>query len=84
MTSFEKNISSIAKRWSRVLLSPSITAFTILANLIMSMINMLAAGTGTSGDDSDSECGDLIGDYNFRTCKFDNGTDPYGWYEEDL
>ncbi len=28
--------------------------------------------------------GDLTGVYNFRTCKFDNGTDPYGWYEEDL
>ena len=28
--------------------------------------------------------GDLTGVYNFCTRKFDNGTDPYGWYEEDL
>lgn len=24
------------------------------------------------------------GVYNFRTGKMDNGTDPYGWYEEDM
>ncbi len=28
--------------------------------------------------------GYLTGSYNFRTRKFDDGTDPYGWYEEDL
>ena len=28
--------------------------------------------------------GNLTGVYNFRTRKFDNGTDPYGWYEEDM
>ncbi len=27
---------------------------------------------------------DLIGDYNFRTERFDAGTDPDGWYEDDL
>ena len=27
---------------------------------------------------------DLFGDYNFRTGRFDAGTDPNGWYEEDM
>jgi hypothetical protein len=27
---------------------------------------------------------DLFGDYNFRTERFDAGTDPNGWYEEDM
>ena len=26
---------------------------------------------------------DLIGDYNFRTERFDAGTDPNGWYEDE-
>ena len=27
---------------------------------------------------------DLIGEYNFRTNRLDAGTDPNGWYEEDM
>lgn len=27
---------------------------------------------------------DMFGDYNFRTGRFDAGTDPNGWYEEDM
>jgi len=50
----------------------------------MSLIGLLAEAAITSEDDADSEDGNLIGDYNFRTKKFDNGTDPYGWYEDDL
>ena len=51
---------------------------------VMGFISLLAEGAITSEDDAISEEGDLTGDYNFRTRKFDNGTDPYGWYEEDL
>ena len=51
---------------------------------IVGIIGLLAEGAITSEDDANSEEGDLTGDYNFRTRKFDNGTDPYGWYEEDL
>ncbi len=51
---------------------------------IVGFIGLLAEGVITSEDDTNSEEGDLTGDYNFRTHKFDNGTDPYGWYEEDL
>lgn len=48
------------------------------------VIGLLAEAAITSEDDADSEDGNLTGDYNFRTRKFDNGTDPYGWYEDDL
>ncbi len=47
-------------------------------------------GVLASADDSETsdrpqgDGSDLIGDYNFRTSKYDNGTDPYGWYEDDL
>lgn len=27
---------------------------------------------------------DRFGEYNFRTGRFDSGTDPNGWYEEDM
>ena len=52
--------------------------------LFMSLIGLLAEAAITSEDDADSEAGDLTGDYNFHTRKFDNGTDPYGWYEGDV
>ena len=51
---------------------------------VMGFIGLLAEAAITSEDDANSEAGDLTGDYNFRTRKFDNGTDPYGWYEDDL
>ena len=51
---------------------------------VMGFIGLLAEGAITSEDNANSEDGDLTGDYNFRTRKFDNGTDPYGWYEDDL
>ena len=51
---------------------------------VVGCINLLAEGAISSEDDANSEEGNLIGDYNFRTQKFDNGTDPYGWYEEDM
>jgi hypothetical protein len=38
-------------------------------------------------DDTDlpkSDGSPLTGDYNFRVDRFDCGTDPYGYYEDDL
>ena len=55
----------------------------VTSKLVAGLIGLLAAGVVTSEED-DSEGGDLTGNYNFRTRKFDNGTDPYGWYEDDL
>lgn len=55
-----------------------------MSKIIMGFVGLLAASTVTSEDEDSTEDGDLTGAYNFRTRKFDNGTDPYGWYEEDL
>ena len=46
-------------------------------------ITFLASAAGYRERDAEDD-GDVAGVYNFRTHKFDNGTDPYGWYEEDL
>ena len=54
-----------------------------LTKLIASLTGLLAASAQTSSA-SDEKESDITGVYNFRTRKFDNGTDPYGWYEEDL
>jgi len=51
---------------------------------VIGFIGLLVEAVITSEDDTDAEDGYLTGDYNFRTRKFDNGTDPYGWYEEDI
>jgi hypothetical protein len=34
-------------------------------------------------DDRPIQDADLIGEYNFRTQRFDSGTDPAGWYEDE-
>ena len=59
-------------------------AIRAMSIFVMGFICLLAESTITSEEDENAEEGDLTGDYNFRTRKFDNGTDPYGWYEEDL
>jgi len=52
----------------------------------------LAAGLAHQEDEEDAEedhyetqilDSDLIGAYNHRTHRFDAGTDPYGWYDDD-
>ena len=48
-----------------------------------SLIGLLAASAQTSSASTEKKS-DITGVYNFRTRKFDNGTDPNGWYEEDL
>ena len=55
-----------------------------MSKLVISFVGLLAASADTSEEEDSAEEGDLTGAYNFRTRKFDNGTDPYGWYEEDL
>ncbi len=55
-----------------------------ISSLVMSFIGLLAGSVDTSREEDDAETDYLTGVYNFRTRKFDNGTDPYGWYEEDL
>ncbi|MCU7870988.1 MAG: hypothetical protein KZQ98_21065 [Candidatus Thiodiazotropha sp. (ex Lucinoma borealis)] len=55
-----------------------------MSKLVMGFIGLLAASADTSEEQDNAEEDYLTGVYNFRTRKFDNGTDPYGWYEEDL
>lgn len=55
-----------------------------LAGFAGALVGLLAAGADTSEEDDNTGEGDLTGVYNFRTREYDNGTDPYGWYEEDL
>lgn len=57
---------------------------TVLASFSGILVGLLAASSDTSEDQDEATEGDLTGAYNFRTRKYDNGTDPYGWYEEDL
>jgi len=54
------------------------------SSLAMSFIGLLATSIDTGKEGDDTEADYITGVYNFRTRKFDNGTDPYGWYEEDL
>jgi hypothetical protein len=57
---------------------------SILVSFVGALVGLLATNANTSEREDDDTDGDLTGDYNFRTRKYDNGTDPYGWYEEDL
>lgn len=50
----------------------------------VALIGSFVAALASTPDQSEEDEGDLPGLFNYRTGKFDNGTDPYGWYEEDL
>ena len=54
-----------------------------VAAFVGHLIGMLASA-GEPSKRAQHEGTDLIGEYNFRTNKIDAGTDPYGWYEEDM
>ncbi|WP_029131809.1 hypothetical protein [Sedimenticola selenatireducens] len=61
-----------------------------LAKITAGLMGFLAASADTSDEildeHNDQPMRDvgLIGEYNFRTHKLDAGTDPNGWYEEDM
>ena len=56
-----------------------------ISKLVMSMVGLFAASTDTSKEEeSDVSAGAFRGGtLNYRTGKLDDGTDPYGWYEQD-
>ncbi len=74
----------ITLRTGRLLVELSGVAFRFLFVLLVMFKNVLSASAVITRNDNNTEEGDLTGLYNFHTRKFDNGTDPYGWYEEDL
>jgi len=51
-----------------------------------SITNIMAffVNTDTSLNKPEDEVSDLFGEHNFRTERPDSGTDPDGWYEEDM
>ena len=75
---------TVYKAYLRGILTGAKAIASIMSLFMMGLIGLLAGAVITREDDMDSEDGYLSGDYNFRTRKFDNGTDPYGWYEEDM
>jgi len=75
---------TVYKAYFRGILTGAKAIASIMSLFMMGLIGLLAGAVITREDDTDFEDGYLSGDYNFRTRKFDNGTDPYGWYEEDM
>ena len=74
----------IILRTGRLLLKVSGVVLKFVFILLVMFKDLLLASTAVVRDNDNTEESDLTGLYNFRTRKFDNGTDPYGWYEEDL
>jgi len=58
-------------------------AMGILGTLTASLVGLMAASAETSDDDGATANAARGGALNFRTGKFDDGTDPAGWYEDD-
>lgn len=52
---------------------------------LATVLGMLASTDKSEAKDRPlSQGSDLIGEHNFRTGRLDSGTDPDGWYEEDM
>ena len=60
-----------------------------LANTVRKILRVVVDSLVTDTESSSVEpplsdgC-ELFGEYNFRTNKMDRGSDPIGWYEEDV
>lgn len=66
---------------------------TRIAKILKASVTLLVTVVGilfwTDDDDETedrplAEGSDLFGEYNFRTGEMDSGSDPDGWYEEDM
>ena len=60
-----------------------------LAKSVRRLLHLVADSLVTSSESPAAERplsdgAEFSGDYNFRTGKMDCGTDPSGWYEDDL
>jgi len=55
------------------------------AAMLTTVVGFLLGADDENGETNPQESGsDLFGEYNFRTGNMDSGSDPDGWYEEDL
>ena len=53
--------------------------------LFLTAVGILFSADDDEGDDRPlGEGSDRFGEHNFRSGRMDSGTDPDGWYEEDL
>lgn len=53
--------------------------------ILRSVVDGLVTGTYSSSlEHRLSDGSELMGEYNFRTGKMDAGSDPIGWYDDDV
>jgi len=53
------------------------------AALIGAFRHLLASTDETPEEQRSIQDADLVGDFNFRTQRFDSGTDSAGWYQDE-
>ena len=58
-------------------------AVGLVFTLLGTLREVFASSDSTKETDRSIQDADLVGDYNFRTQRFDSGTDPAGWYEDE-
>ena len=73
-----------ALRIGQLLLKVGGFAIGLVFALLATLRDLFAAADLPTQDDRPIQECDFIGDYNFRTQRFDSGTDPAGWYEDDM
>ena len=62
-----------------------LTLFKASAALLATLVGFLFSADEDEGENRSLTSGsDLFGEHNFRTGNMDSGSDPDGWYEEDL
>ena len=63
----------------------AVLLFGFVAAIFGVLVEALTSEAGQEEDDDRQVWdADVIGEYNFRTNRLDAGTDPNGWYEEDM
>jgi hypothetical protein len=61
-----------------------LTLFKASAAFLTTLAGFLFGADEDEEDRPLTNGSDLFGEHNFRTGKLDSGSDPDGWYEEDL
>ena len=72
-------MNRLFKRLTGILL----TATRLLLGFLAGALELLASSAQTARDDNELNSSIQGGDLNFRTGKFDDGTDPADWYGRD-
>ena len=57
--------------------------FVLIAGIMSSVVGFLVAAADTPENNDNGPDSLSRGVLNYRTGKLDDGTDPYGWYEND-